>query len=112
MFNYHIDRELPEAKKAFTSANLDSYGVPRWISNNRVPMDDMLSCWVELGLISESQRNFSNYIRKMENEQAMEAYAREKASQEASTEEEFEMRAAFGPGAEVVDIITGRKYRT
>lgn len=29
-----------------------------------------------------------------------------------SAEEMFEMRAAFGPGAEVVDIITGQVYRT
>lgn len=29
-----------------------------------------------------------------------------------SDEEAFEMRAAFGPGVEVVDIITGRRHRT
>lgn len=29
-----------------------------------------------------------------------------------SEEEMFEMRAAFGPGETVVDIITGQKFRT
>lgn len=28
-----------------------------------------------------------------------------------SDEELFEMRAAFGPGAEVVDVVTGQRYR-
>ena len=31
---------------------------------------------------------------------------------EPSAEEKFEMRAAFGPNADVVDVITGRKWRT
>ena len=31
---------------------------------------------------------------------------------EAEAEERFEARAAFGPGVEVVDIITGRRYTT
>ena len=29
-----------------------------------------------------------------------------------SHEEAYEMRAAFGPGVEVVNVITGRKFRT
>jgi hypothetical protein len=29
-----------------------------------------------------------------------------------SDEEAFEMRAAFGPGVEVVNVLTGRKHRT
>jgi hypothetical protein len=29
-----------------------------------------------------------------------------------SPEEQFAMRAAFGPNAEVVDVITGRRFRT
>jgi hypothetical protein len=31
---------------------------------------------------------------------------------EPSGEEAFEMRAAFGPGVEVVDVFTGRRHRT
>lgn len=43
-----------------------------------------------------------------------EVIARYKATQpaEPSAEEQYEMRAAFGPGKEVVDVITGRKWRT
>lgn len=29
-----------------------------------------------------------------------------------SAEEQFEMRAAFGEGADVVDVISGRRWRT
>lgn len=31
---------------------------------------------------------------------------------EAEAEMAFEMRAAFGPGVEVINILTGRKHRT
>ena len=49
---------------------------------------------------------YSDYVDK-----SLAAY---RASQpaEASAEEQYEMRAAFGPGVEVVDIITGRRHRT
>lgn len=40
------------------------------------------------------------------------AYRRQQANHEPSEEEKFEMRAAFGPGQTVVNVISGRKYRT
>lgn len=41
----------------------------------------------------------------------LEAY-RKARSGPPSDEEIFEMRAAFGPGVEVVDVISGRRVRT
>jgi hypothetical protein len=38
-------------------------------------------------------------------------YRRTRSNRQLSAEERFEMRAAFGPGAEVVDVITGQKWR-
>jgi hypothetical protein len=31
---------------------------------------------------------------------------------EAAAEQAFEMQAAFGPDAEIIDILTGDRYRT
>lgn len=31
---------------------------------------------------------------------------------EAAAEQAFEMRAAFGPGVEVVDVLTGERFYT
>jgi hypothetical protein len=40
------------------------------------------------------------------------AWARSIARGEAAAEEAYEMRAAFGPGQEVVNIFTGKRYHT
>jgi hypothetical protein len=39
-------------------------------------------------------------------------YRRNRSNRRLSAEERFEMRAAFGPGVEVVDVITGQTWRT
>lgn len=49
-----------------------------------------------------------------DSERLLAAYrrAQENMSAEARAEQAFEMRAAFGPGVDVVDVFTGRKVRT
>lgn len=39
-------------------------------------------------------------------------YCEARKNHKPSAEEMFEMQAAFGPGAEVVDVITGQVYYT
>jgi len=43
--------------------------------------------------------------------ESMSAYRKQRAKTGYSDEELFEMRAAFGPGAEVVDAITGKTIK-
>lgn len=38
--------------------------------------------------------------------------ARSNMSEEAKAEEAYERRAAFGPGVEVIDCLTGERYKT
>ena len=47
----------------------------------------------------------------MDSERFIEAYRKMRESTPYSHEELFEMRAAFGNGAEVVNVITGKKTR-
>lgn len=112
MFNYHTDIELKEAKASFPKAYVGTYGELRWKSNDRVPMEDMLGFWVELGLIDEDTKKLSNLAREEEDKEFLSRYRAQQANRQVTAEEAYEMRAAFGPGVNVVDVITGRKYRT
>ena len=95
-----------------TDFNTDSYfdadnGVYRWKSNDRIPFDDML----EENGVPADVRAKCDEVRDAENAVAIAAYikAREERTPEQIAEERFEMRAAFGPGETVVNVLTGER---
>lgn len=49
---------------------------------------------------------------QQEKDEAIERYIEARKNHVPSSEELFEMRAAFGPGAKVVDVITGQVFYT
>ena len=84
-------------------------GVVRWTSNNRVlPKDcrEILSHTVYRDLYSEDA---SRAAEEAETAAFLESYR--KNYKESGEEEKAEMRAAFGAGTTVVDIITGERIR-
>ena len=84
-------------------------GVVRWTSNNRVmPRDcrEILSHTVYRDLYSEDA---SRAAEEAETAAFLESYR--KNYKESGEEEKGEMRAAFGAGTTVVDIITGERIR-
>ena len=84
-------------------------GVVRWTSNNRVmPKDcrEILSHTVYRDLFSEDA---SRAAEEAETAAFLESYR--KNYKGPSEEEKAEMRAAFGTGSTVVDIITGERIR-
>lgn len=111
MYNFH-EHDLKNAKEMFPKAYVGTYGELRWKSNDRVPMADMLGFWVELRLITEDTMKLSTLAREKEDEEFLSRYRAQQANRQVTAEEAYEMRVAFGPGVEVVDVITGRKYRT
>lgn len=87
------------------SKTVDAAGVVRWDSNGSVPPLDILEDWAELGLPFDLEASKAADAVEWE-----EFATRYRANQQAPSDEEmFEMRAAFGPGAVVVDCISGRK---
>lgn len=82
-----------------------------WKSNGHNPMDDMLAAWVTVGCITMEQALATSAAHEMATEKFLRMYASQQPA-EASAEERAEMRAAFGPGAEVVDMVSGRKTVT
>jgi len=88
--------------------NSTSGPVVRWNSNDRIPFGDMLSEFATAGWISMQTVENSLAQRRIEDRRAIEAYR--KNYRGPSQEEQFEMRAAFGSGARVVNVLTGRRY--
>jgi len=51
-------------------------------------------------------------VRDRETQAFLAEYRRANKGRKRSAEEIFEMRAAFGPGETVVDVITGERFET
>lgn len=78
-----------------------------WSSNARHPMDDLLAAWLYLNLITEVQATATSEARQAATAEFLEEYRRVNVDRPQSAEELAEMRAAFGPGARVVNVVTG-----
>ena len=85
-------------------------GIGRWTTNGSVIPDDSAALFAALGLAPGLDVAATAAARDAE---VREVLARYRASQpaEPSPEQLTEMRAAFGAGATVVDVITGRVTR-
>ena len=86
----------------------DENGITRWTTNSRVPFDDHLQ---ELGLTDKELRR-CQYARERETAAFLAEYQEAEKGRKLTAEETYELKAAFGPGATVVNIITGRRIKT
>ena len=126
--NYESQRDLLKVKCVTTYAGgathehaseaYEDYaeaGVIRWCSNDRcVPLEICENMqWYNM----EAQRA----AHKTELDDMIARHRKAQAEFDARTDPEaeairaehaFELRAAHGPGVEVVDVVTGRRYRT
>jgi hypothetical protein len=101
--------DVSKARAEFQKARVSGSGVVRWKSNDRVPPQDCLDEFAEAGC--EFNMVASVRAREADDREFFAEYRRQQASRQPSAEELFEMRAAFGEGAEVVDVITGRRIK-
>jgi len=85
--------------------------VIRWASNLSVPPRDLRELWVKLGYMTPEQAAESERIYQIELDATLAEYTRQRAEVGYTDEEIAEMKAAFGPGEEITDIITGKKFR-
>jgi hypothetical protein len=84
-------------------------GVIRWNSNDRVPPEDVVALAAHIGL--EIDTAACTAARDTETRQFLAEYRKARAGG-PTAEERGEARAAFGPGVNLVDVITGHKWRT
>lgn len=98
--------------KFATDATVGRDGVVRWNSNNRVPPQEVLDLWAGHGKIFDMTASQS--VRDEETSAAIEEYRRnmQNLSPEQEAEMRAEARAAHGPGVELVNVFTGRKFTT
>ena len=101
LVDYRIDNAVtnPETK------------VITWTSNGRCPMDDMTTDWYNMGIITEAEKAATDAARKIMDSAFIAEWkeARNNRTDEDIAEERFEMRAAFGAGETVVNVITGER---
>ena len=89
----------------------DANGVIRWASNNQVPPIDILELAFVDGKISEQTLQTSLATKFEEDNKAIANYIRSRKQNGYSSEELFEIGAAFGNDETVVDIFTGEIIR-
>jgi hypothetical protein len=87
-------------------AQLDADGNFRWESNGRVVPDDVLAA----ARISPTIRARCKRARDAETAAFLAECRRN--PRPPTDEERFEARAAFGPGVELMDVITGQRWTT
>ena len=102
-------REEQRLIEQFSEATVAANGVVRWNSNGQVPPADVLAVWAEQGFTFD--RAASTAAREADTAKFVAEYRRREARRVVSAEERAEMRAAFGPGTVVVNVITGRRTR-
>jgi hypothetical protein len=85
-------------------------GVGRWATNGRAIPGDCAALAAALGLAPGLDLAATAAANDAEAAEAIARY-RDRQPAEAPAEERAEMLAAFGPGTEVVDVITGRVTR-
>jgi len=83
-------------------------------SGHRPMMDSGVAVLLMEGLITKEQAEATNEAHEAYSNRAMERYFQAQANRtpEEINEEMLEMRAAFGPGEKVVNVITGVVTRT
>jgi hypothetical protein len=96
-----------------TEVYQDAKGVYRWKSNDQVPPFEAH----EYGARGFFEMPGFDYKKQREAREAdtttfLAEYRERMKNYVPSGEEMFEMRAAFGPGEEVVNVITGQRFRT
>lgn len=84
--------------------------VLRWHSNDRVPPADVIAAWQ----VDDATRAACDAARDAELAAFLADYrqARDARTPEQRAEERAEARAAHGPGVELVDVLTGERFRT
>ena len=101
----HAKEEVEKAvRKATEDAIVEEDGAIRWKSNDRYLMDDLCEMLEYAGFVFS--RKATEIKRDAQNDEFLASYRRNHRTTE---EEKREMRAAFGEGQVIVNVITGER---
>jgi len=102
---WYLRRQAADKARQIKDSYTDSDGIRRWRSNNSVPPQD---CLENMDLTAEEIER-SAKVRSQELDVFLAEYRKAMEDHVPSAEELYEMRAAFGEGATVVNVITGQE---
>lgn len=99
-----------ERGQTFTSEVRMENGVYVWTTNGRVPPAEAV---VEYGIdrLPGFNKSLHDQARDGQTASFLAEYRERMKNHKPSAEELYEMRAAFGPGATVVNMITGKRVK-
>ena len=105
-----IQVKKTEYGRTFTSEVRMEGGVYVYATTGRVPPADTV---VQYGIdkLPGFDKALHDRIRDEQTDRILADYRESMKGYKPSAEELFEMRAAFGPGATLVDVITGKKFK-
>lgn len=81
--------------------------VIRWKSNDNIPPKECLYAFLHLGYVTEYEVENSLEVHEIELIEKLNVYKERMKNYVHSPEEIYEMKAAFGEGTKVVNVITG-----
>lgn len=94
----------PHVSEAYTS-QAEDYKIVRWVSNDAVVPKDIME------KITWPHKSAMDQARAKQTQAAIDSYIQSQSNRtpDQLDEEAFEMRAAFGKGVKVVNILTGKR---
>lgn len=102
-----------DAQQIYEKASLDAVveqdGAIKWKSNGCYLMDDACEMLEYKGF--PFSREATRQKREIQVDQEIAEYKARRKGQPLSDEELYEMRAAFGPGETIVNVITGETHQ-
>jgi len=101
---------MTTVQQDWQDAYVDTAGIIRWSSNHRIPFPDMLMNFLSAGLATVDTVAASITQRRQEDAASLQAYVTRNRGRRLSLEEQFDMRAAYGAGQRVVNVLTGDEY--
>lgn len=99
-----------EFKTTYTAQVRMENGVYVWTTNGRVPPADAITGY-GIDKLPGFDKALHDKVRDEQTAQSLAEYRERMKDYVPSAEELAEMRAAFGPGQTVVDVITGRRIQ-
>lgn len=109
----HAEKEIRKMEEEVMSGELffRADGVALWKTSGNVIPDNVVEILKHSAYRELFDEEATTRAKEEQDAEAIASYKRRMQNHKYSQEEMAEMRAAFGEGTEVVDIITGRTVR-
>jgi hypothetical protein len=87
-------------------------GVVRWKSNGSVPPNDVMDLWEYVGKVFDKAKSQEARDKDIDTFAAAYRIKQSELTAEQKSERKANLRAAYGRGTVVVDVLTGEKTTT